>query len=78
MRLFGECLEILGGSKVVLTERMGCLKDGVVVNVVVPTPGVGRFATHFGIPGLRGGHPSPRAWSRPCAAITRRWGETSR
>ena len=32
----------------VLADRMGCLKGGVVANVVVPTPDYVRFATHFG------------------------------
>ena len=49
MRLLAECFEELGGTpKVVLTDRMGCLKGGVVANVVVPTPEFVRFATHFG------------------------------
>jgi hypothetical protein len=49
MRLLAECFEELGGSpKVVLADRMGCLKGGVVANVVVPTPDYVRFATHFG------------------------------
>ena len=33
--------------KVVLADRMGCLKGGVVANVVVPTPDYVRFATHY-------------------------------
>lgn len=49
MALLAECLELMGGSpKLVLTDRMGCLKGGVVANVVVPTPDFVRFATHFG------------------------------
>ena len=49
MRLLAECFETLGGSpKVVLADRMGCLKGGVVANVVVPTSDYVRFATHFG------------------------------
>jgi hypothetical protein len=32
---------------VVLADRMGCLKGGVVANVVVPTPDYVRFATHY-------------------------------
>jgi hypothetical protein len=44
-----ECFEELGGvPAVVLADRMGCLKGGVVANVVVPTPDYVRFATHFG------------------------------
>ena len=43
-----ECFEVLGGvPKVVLADRMGCLKAGVVANVVVPTPDYVRFATHY-------------------------------
>jgi hypothetical protein len=34
-------------SPVVLADRMGCLKGGVVANVVVPTADYVRFATHF-------------------------------
>lgn len=49
MRLLAECFEELGGTpKVVLADRMGCLKGGVVANVVVPTADYVRFATHFG------------------------------
>ncbi len=49
MRLLAECFEEMGGTpKVVLTDRMGCLKGGVVANVVVPTGDFVRFATHFG------------------------------
>ena len=49
MRLLAECFETVGGTpKVVLADRMGCLKGGVVANVVVPTSDYVRFATHFG------------------------------
>ena len=34
--------------KVVLADRMGCLKGGVVANVVVPTPAYVRLALHYG------------------------------
>ena len=48
MRLLAECFEVLGGvPKVVLADRMGCLKGGVVADVVVPTPDYVRFATHY-------------------------------
>jgi transposase len=48
-RLLAECFEVLGGvPKVVLADRMGCLKGAVVMNVVVPTPDYVRFATHYG------------------------------
>ncbi len=44
-----ECFEALGGVPgVVLADRMGCLKAGVVANVVVPHPEYVRFASHFG------------------------------
>lgn len=46
--LLAECFEELGGvPKVVLADRMGCVKGGVVANVVVPTPDYVRFATHY-------------------------------
>jgi transposase len=48
LRLLAECFEELGGAPaVVLADRMGCLKAGVVANVVVPHPEYVRFATHF-------------------------------
>lgn len=47
--LLAECFDELGAvPKVVLADRMGCLKAGVVANVVVPTPDYVRFATHYG------------------------------
>jgi len=33
---------------VVLSDRMGCLKNGIVANLVVPHPDYLRFAAHFG------------------------------
>lgn len=48
MAMLAECFEELGGvPKVVLADRMGCIKGGVVANVVVPTPDYVRFATHY-------------------------------
>ena len=48
LRLLAECFEVLGGvPAVVLTDRMGCLKGGVVANRVVPTPDLVRLATHY-------------------------------
>ena len=48
LRLLAECFQTLGGvPKVVLADRMGCLKGGVVADVVIPTPDYVRFATHF-------------------------------
>ncbi len=44
-----EAFEEIGGvPNKVLADRMGCLKGGVVANVVVPTPSYVRFATHYG------------------------------
>ncbi len=49
LRLLAECFEVLGGvPAVVLADRMGCLKGGVVANVVVPAPGYVAFAGHYG------------------------------
>ena len=48
LRLLAECFTELGGvPRVVLADRMGCLKGGVVADVVVPTPDYVRFATHY-------------------------------
>jgi hypothetical protein len=47
--LLAECCEVLGGvPKVVLADRMGWVKGGVVAGRVVPTPDYVRFATAFG------------------------------
>jgi len=49
LRLLTECFEAVGGvPAVVLSDRMGCLKGGVVANVMVPAPAYVRLATHFG------------------------------
>ena len=49
LRLLAECFETLGGvPAIVLADRMGCLKGGVVANVVVPAPGYLTFAAHYG------------------------------
>jgi transposase len=49
LRMLAECFEAAGGvPATVLADRMGCLKGGVVANVVVPTAGYVRFATHYG------------------------------
>jgi transposase len=48
LALLAGCFEILGGvPKVVLADRMGCLKGGVVANVVVPSPDYVRFASYY-------------------------------
>jgi transposase len=46
--VLAECFTALGGvPAVVLADRMGCLKAGVVANKVVPTPDYVRFASHY-------------------------------
>jgi transposase len=48
LRLLAECFEAAGGVPAeVLADRMGCLKGGVVANVVVPTAQYVRFAAHY-------------------------------
>jgi transposase len=48
LAMLAECFEELGGvPKVVLADRMGCLKGGVVANKVVPAAGYVRFASHY-------------------------------
>ena len=47
--MLAECFEQLGGVPgKVLADRMGCLKGGVVANVVVPTGDYVRLAAHYG------------------------------
>jgi transposase len=47
--LLAQCFEAIGGvPQVVLADRMGCLKGGVVANVVVPAPSYVAFAQHYG------------------------------
>ncbi len=49
LALLAECFEVLGGVPgKVLADRMGCLKGGVVADVVVPTAEYVRFAGHYG------------------------------
>jgi transposase len=49
LAMLAGCFEVLGGVPgMVLADRMGCLKGGVVANVVVPTPEYVRFASHYG------------------------------
>jgi transposase len=49
LALLAECFEQMGGvPAVVLADRMGCLKGGVVANKVVPTGEYVRFAAHHG------------------------------
>jgi hypothetical protein len=50
LRLLAECFELMDGvPAIALTDRMGCLKGGVVANVVVPAPGYVTFAAHYGV-----------------------------
>ena len=49
MAMVADALAAAGGVPAkVLTDRMGCLKGGVVANVMVPTPAYVRFAVHYG------------------------------
>ena len=49
LAMLAECFEVLGGVPgKVLADRMGCLKGGVVANVVVPAGQYVRFAAHCG------------------------------
>ncbi len=49
LALLAECFDHLGAvPAVVLADRMGCLKGGVVANTVVPTAQYVRFAAHHG------------------------------
>jgi transposase len=49
LALIAEALGAIGGVPVrVLADRMGCLKGGVVANVVIPTSEYIRVATHYG------------------------------
>ncbi|MBK5249552.1 MAG: DDE-type integrase/transposase/recombinase, partial [Actinomycetales bacterium] len=50
MAMLAECVEVIGGVPAkVLADRMGCLKGGVVANVVVPTGDYVAFAAHYGV-----------------------------
>jgi transposase len=62
LAMLAECLEVLGGVPgKVLADRMGCLKGGVVANVVVPAPEYLRFAGHYGFrPDFCEAAPTPR------------------
>jgi len=49
LALIAEAPGAIGGVPTrVLADRMGCLKGGVVANVVIPTPEYVRVATHYG------------------------------
>jgi transposase len=48
LSLLAECFETLGGvPKIVLADRMACLRADIVANRVVPTPDYVRFASHY-------------------------------
>jgi transposase len=48
LALLAECFEELGGvPAVVLSDRMACLRAGIVANQVVPHPGYVRFAAYY-------------------------------
>ena len=48
LAMLGECFAELGGvPQVVLADRMGALKGGVVANRVIPTAEYVRFALHY-------------------------------
>jgi transposase len=67
LALPAECFAELGGvPAVVLSDRMACLKAGVVANVVVPHPEYVRFATFYGFKPdfCEGADPE----SNPCAS----------
>lgn len=50
LRLLAECFEELGGvPEVALTDRMACLRAGVVANVMIPHPEYVRFAARYGV-----------------------------
>jgi len=49
MAMLAECFGVIGGVPAkVPADRMGCLKGGVVANVVVLTPDYVSFAAHYG------------------------------
>lgn len=49
LAMVAEALDAIGGVPArVLADRMGCLKGGVVANMVVPTQDYVRFASHYG------------------------------
>lgn len=47
--LLAECFELLGGvPQIVLSDRMGCLRQTTIAGLVVPHPDYVRFAAHYG------------------------------
>ena len=81
LRFLAECFEILGGvPAVVLADRMGCLKGGVVANVVVPAPGYVAFAAHYGFrPDFcEAADPESKAYATDCTSLAVSGDESSR
>ena len=74
LAMLAECFEELGGvPKVVLADRMGCLKGGVVANKVVPTAEYVRFATHYGFrpDWCEAADPESKQWVSHCTSSGR-------
>jgi hypothetical protein len=74
LALLAECFEILGGVPgTVLADRMGCLKGGVVANVVVPAPEYLRIAAHYGFrPDFcQAADPESKQWVSHCTSSGR-------
>ncbi len=72
LALLAECFETIGGvPAIVLADRMGCLKGGVVANVVVPAPGYVAFALHYGFrPDFcEAADPESKAYATDCTSL---------
>lgn len=49
LAMLAECFELVGGvPHVVLSDRMGCLRQTTIAGLVVPHPDYVRFAAHYG------------------------------
>jgi transposase len=71
LALIAEAFGAIGGVPArVLADRMGCLKGGVVANVVIPTAEYVRLAGHYGFAPdfCHASDPESRASWRICAA----------
>ena len=76
LAMLAECFEELGGvPKVVLADRMGCLKGGVVANKVVPAADYVRFAAHYSFrpDWCEAADPESKQWASHCTS-SGRWG----
>lgn len=74
LALLTECFEELEGvPAVVLTDRMACLRAGIVANVVVPHPDYVQFATYFGFKAdfCEGADPESKAYAPNYSSSTR-------